>query len=250
MPRIFLPLSEPSNTIKITGDKARYLTTVLRCGEGDDLVILDGRGTLFKTIIKNITKKEILTEVIDVIQCDTESRLNIILIQGILKGEKMDLIIQKTAELGIKEIIPAITERSQVRKTQKIERWKKIAEDASRQCGRTMVPIVHEYIPFDDLFSDSSTVLLPYPKGFIFWEEGGLPLKEAVLRISPSPKPPLSDSSLYILVGPEGGFTGKEVDIAKGKGFVVASLGRRILRAETAAISATAIIQFLLGDLS
>lgn len=252
MPRIFLPLSKPSKTIRIAGDKARYLTTVLRCKEGDDLTVLDGKGNSFNAIIRSITKKEIIVEVTGVIQQSTESPLRIMLIQGLLKGEKMDLVIQKTTELGIREIIPAITERSQMRETRKIYRWKKIAEEASRQSGRTMIPVIHDPIGFHDAVNLRFTAYDPGRlNGLIFYEEGGMKISEAVEKLKQSVigSHQLKDYGLIIAIGPEGGFTRREVDTAVSKGFVASYLSKRILRAETAAITATALVQFLMGDL-
>ncbi|MDP3261119.1 MAG: RsmE family RNA methyltransferase, partial [Thermodesulfovibrionales bacterium] len=228
--------------------------------------------------------------------------------------------------LGIKEIIPAITERSQIRHTRKVDRWRKIAEEASKQSGRTIIPVVHEPIEFNSLLaqdviarseiphlslrdSQSETkqsqnrfgtgfaifkgeIASPEPalsdktrllrsarndksegarndtretiRGFIFWEEGGLPLKEAIEKmqdtrykmqdaienLSNHPESCIMNpASLYLLIGPEGGFTKNEVNLAVSKGLITVSLGKRILRAETAAISAVALIQFLLGDI-
>jgi 16S rRNA (uracil1498-N3)-methyltransferase len=175
---------------------------------------------------------------------DTEPRLNLILDQGLLKGEKMELVIQKTSELGIMEIIPAVTERSQVRETRKIARWRKIAEDASRQCGRTTIPIVHEPVSFPSLFSEASAYNPCFRRcrGLLFWEEGGMKMNDLRSRFGKC-------LSMIIAVGPEGGFTEAEAKLAESKGFLIASLGNRILRAETAAISATTIVQFLFGDL-
>ena len=164
----------------------------------------------------------------------------------------MDMVVQKATELGVKEIIPAITERSQIRHTRKVDRWRKIAEEASKQSGRTIIPVVHEPIEFNLLFAVNDSRPL---NGFIFWEEGGLSLKEAIkqsaVSIQHSENSQLStlNSQLFVLVGPEGGFSKAEVNLAVSKGLITVSLGKRILRAETAAISAVALIQFLLGDI-
>lgn len=249
MPRIFLPSAGKSNIIKIEGERAHYLSTVLRCKKGDEIVFFDGNSSR-KAIITGIAMRHLTAEVIGILTVNTESSLNSVLIQGLLKGEKMELVIQKTTELGVREIAPVITERSQIKETRKFPRWRKIAEEASRQSGRTALPVIHEPMPFDDLFLSSSAFPLPpRPKGIIFWEENGLPLKEAVLKIPLSPIPPFADSPFFIAIGPEGGFAKKEVDIAESRGLIVASLGKRTLRAETAAIAATALVQHLLGDM-
>jgi 16S rRNA (uracil1498-N3)-methyltransferase len=256
MPRIYIPdISAKENRISITGDNARYLVSVLRCKKGDGLLAFDGKGNCLRTNILKADRKEVIVDVLEKFTCHTESPVNITLMQGLLKGQKMDMVIQKTTELGVKEIIPVITERSQAKETRKVSRWRKIAEEASRQSGRTFIPTIHEPVEFNQFFGKAGgsgeTEKRGHEEmiGLIFWEEGGLSLKEAVHKITSSPIHPASDPPIHLLIGPEGGFTKKEVTFAEGKGFIVTSLGKRILRAETAAISAIALVQFLLGDL-
>jgi 16S rRNA (uracil1498-N3)-methyltransferase len=239
MPRIYLPAPVfLNNQISITDEKAHYLASVLRCGKGDCLIIFDGKGNCFRTTIVTADKREVVAEVAEKIPCNLESDLNITLVQGLLKGEKMDMVIQKTTELGVKEILPVITGRSQLRDTKKIARWRKIAEEASRQSGRSIVPVVHETVEFDNFLSAHDSI-----HGLVFYEEEGVGLTEAVSSLIPH------HSSFFVLIGPEGGFTKEEITLAKEKGLIVTSLGRRILRAETAAISAVTLVQFLLGDM-
>jgi len=178
MPRIYLPIPHiTGNRISITGDKARYLTSVLRCKKGDDLVVFDGEGSCLKTRIVKTDRKEVGIEVLESFPCETDSPLHITLVQGILKGDKMDIVVQKTTELGVKEIVPCMTERCRVRVTRKLERWKKIAQEASRQSGRSAVPIIHAPIDlrsFLSLYSPREKI-----RGFVFYEEGGMSLSEA-----------------------------------------------------------------------
>ncbi|OGW47372.1 MAG: hypothetical protein A2Y66_03035 [Nitrospirae bacterium RBG_13_41_22] len=283
MPRIFLPASDiKDNRISITDEKAHYITSVLRCKKGDELTIFDGKGDCFRTTILRIDRREIITEVIERFPWNTESSINIVLVQGLLKGQKMDMVVQKTTELGVKGIMPVITKRSQLRETRKIARWRKIAEEASRQSGRNVVPTVHDATRFSDVLNTLSPNAV---NGLIFYEEGGMKLSEAVeifkqrfnytlptrdgihtpaplsrgdIPLHPSQEgiissPPAGEGKgegeLLIIIGPEGGFTKKEVTLAEGKGLLVTSLGRRILRAETSAISSVTLVQFLLGDM-
>ncbi len=273
MPRIYLPVSDiKDNRISITDEKAHYLTSVLRCRSGDELIIFDGDGNCYRTKILKSGRREVITEVIERFPCNTESPINITLVQGLLKGEKMDMVIQKTTELGVKEIMPVITERSQLRETKKVARWRKIAEEASRQSGRSIVPDVHDATRFSDILDTLSPNAV---NGLIFYEEGGMKLSEAVeifkqrfnyalpsrggyTPLHPSQEgiissPPAGkdrgEGGLLIIIGPEGGFTKEEVTLAEEKGLLVTSLGKRILRAETAAISAVTLVQFLLGDM-
>jgi 16S rRNA (uracil1498-N3)-methyltransferase len=260
MLRIFIPdIPTKENQISITGEKARYLVSVLRCKKGDELNVFDGEGNCLRTNILRADRKEVIAGVLERFACDTESPIKIILVQGLLKSQKMDIVIQKATELGVKEIMPVIAERSQPRETMKVVRWRKIAEEASRQSGRSMIPVVYEPKEFNQFLAqlaqlrrNRETEKGRYMEmnGFIFWEEGGISLKEAVPKMSLSQIRRVTDSPIHLVIGPEGGFTKEEVAIAKEKGFIVTTLGRRILRAETAAISAITLIQFLLGDLS
>jgi 16S rRNA (uracil1498-N3)-methyltransferase len=239
--RIFVPSEDIAKKegIKLNADKSHYLISVLRCKKGNIITIIDGRGNAYEAAIADISKDNVFINVINEIQLDTESSLNLILCQGILKGEKMDLVIQKTTELGVKEIIPFITDRCIVKETRKVKRWQKIAEEAAEQCGRTVVPTVHEPIQFNEFLEGQGI------EGFIFWEEGGISLKEAVLKISPLPIHPFTDSPIHLFVGPEGGFTDEEVRLSEEHGLIRTTLGKRTLRAETAAIVSVALVQFL-----
>ena len=171
-------------------------------------------------------------------QQDNESTLDHILFQGLLKGEKMDLVVQKATELGVKEIVPLITERSQIRETRKLQRWQKIAEEASRQCCRNRVPLIHEPKTLEAAISSHQ-----FSGGIICWEQEGAPFSAALDAFRGADK-------IVVCIGPEGGFSEKEIRAAEARNFVVASLGKRILRAETAALTAVALTQFVLGDLS
>jgi 16S rRNA (uracil1498-N3)-methyltransferase len=150
----------------------------------------------------------------------------------------MDLVIQKATELGVTEIVPVITERSQIRETRKVQRWQKIAGEASRQCGRNRIPLIHEPDAFEAVIASQGI-----KRGIIFWEEEGAPFSAAVDKCK-------GEKKIVLCIGPEGGFSGKEIKTAEERGFSVASLGRRILRAETAAIASITVVQFLLGDLA
>jgi 16S rRNA (uracil1498-N3)-methyltransferase len=149
----------------------------------------------------------------------------------------MDFVIQKTTELGITEIVPLISERCQVRETRKTPRWRKIAEESAEQCGRSIVPKICEPQTFNDFFGTFSPPQCP--QGIIFWEKEGLSADEALEKTGPTEAP------LFLCIGPEGGFMQSEVEIAESHGFSRATLGWRILRAETAAIVAVALVQFL-----
>ena len=274
MVRLFLPSARLTDTsLSVTGEKAHYLVSVLRCRKGDNFIVFDGRGTCFLAEIREIGKRMVVADVLESFSCDFESPLHSILVQGILKGDKMDLVIRKTTELGISEIVPAETERSQLRDTRRVKRWGKIAEEAARQSGRNIVPVIHK--PVDLMTYLSSPEFPATLQGFIFYEDGGISLTEAcrllnnargniherrytiqhIQKRKDKDRRPEADSvssarlPLYILVGAEGGFTRDEVASAQERGLTVVSLGKRVLRAETAAISAVTLVQYLLGDM-
>ena len=240
MHRIFLhKLSLLKQPVVIEEEKAHYLLSVLRCKTGERLIVTDEKGCSYTAQILSASKKEVTIDITGDYIFNTESNLDIILIQGLLKGDKMDLVIQKTTELGISAIIPVSTERSQLRETRRHPRWKKIAEEASRQSGRSKIPEIFETCSFKGIFG---VPVLISGKGIIFWEQGGEKLPAVAGRLS-------HEDKIFLLIGPEGGFSEWEVLLASEKGFFTATLGSRILRAETASIAAVSIIQFALGDL-
>ncbi|MBI5632734.1 MAG: 16S rRNA (uracil(1498)-N(3))-methyltransferase [Nitrospirae bacterium] len=239
MTRLFLDRSiQKERVIHLTGEKAHYISAVLRCKIHDPLIVTDSTGTAYSAQISAITKKLAAIEILEPFNQDNESPLDIVLVQGLLKGEKMDLVIQKATELGVKEIAPVVTERSQVRETRKLQRWQKIAEEASRQCGRNMIPLIHEPAAYEAALAGQDR-----GRGIICWEKGQAPFSAAADAFK-------GEKKIVLCIGPEGGFSEKEVKTAKGCGLTIASLGRRILRAETAALTAVALAQYVLGDLS
>jgi 16S rRNA (uracil1498-N3)-methyltransferase len=249
MIRIFLPPEQLSpEQIIITGDQARYLTSVLRVKPGESLTIFDGLGFKYSCRIIKCHKKEVVAKRIKKERYSAESSISITLAQGIAKGGRMDLIIQKSTELGVKKIIPLITERSQVRHTHKLDRWKKIALSASQQSGRDKIPEIEEPVDIRSFFSRQFPFVEKgdkggfYNSGIIFSEENKERNLKGVLRAFNN------SQQLTILVGPEGGFSKEEVTAAVENGFIEASLGPRILRTETAPITAISIIQYEIGD--
>jgi 16S rRNA (uracil1498-N3)-methyltransferase len=245
--------------IRLSADKSHYLISVLRCKKGDVITIIDGKGKAYKAEVVEIAKKHVFINILSETPLDTESPLNLVLCQGVLKGEKMDMVIQKATELGIKGIIPLITERCIVKETRKVKRWQKIAEEAAEQCGRAVIPTVHEPVEYRNalcvmsdeykkfLLTHCDLPITDYGlNGFIFWEEGGISLKDAIKKLLSPPTLQHSITPIFLLIGPEGGFTSEEVKLAEKHGLIRTTLGKRILRAETAAIVSVALIQFLL----
>jgi 16S rRNA (uracil1498-N3)-methyltransferase len=253
MIRLFLPPEAlTSKEISITGNDARHLALVLRADAGDPVTILDGRGFSYECRLITIHKKEVRAEIIAKAPYSAESPVSITLAQGLPKGSKMDFIIQKATELGVNRIIPLITERSQVRSTEKADRWRKIAHSASQQSARERIPEIEEPVDFNEFINNNSLPSPPLSKevkgGFT---QAGIILSEDEKEMNL--KKILScfqgTTGITLLIGSEGGFSKDEVSTAIQKGFVSASLGPRILRTETAPISAISIIQYELGDI-
>ena len=252
MIRLFLPPEQlVSEQITITGDQAKYLSVVLRVKPGDPLTIFDGNGHKYECKIIKSHKKEIIAEQVSKEPYSVESPVSITLAHGIAKGEKMDLIIQKSTELGVRKIIPVITERSQVKHTDKLERWIKIATSASQQSGRDRIPEIEGTVSLEEFLYRQTRLpdpsLIPLSpvsrQGIIFSEQAQDRNLKKVLSEFKGTK------NITLLIGPEGGFSRDEVDIAVEKGFTEASLGPRILRTETAPLAALSIIQYELGDM-
>lgn len=240
MPRFPIKQSQIKNgQATVSGSDYRHIVKVLRLQIGDEITLFDESGTEHLGTIKKITTKEIRVAIAESKVVETESKLYIHLLQGIPKGDKMDLIVEKTTELGVKTIVPVITERSQVRETKKSMRWQRIATESSKQCGRVTPPEIHEPVSFKEaleLNKDSGLYIILY-------EKYKVKLKDTLKNFSGAP----TDITLFI--GPEGGFSEEEAKIAQERGFIRSGLGPRILRTETASIVAIAVLQFIYGDI-
>ena len=240
MTRIFLaPEDISSDIVTVTGDQARHLALVLRAKPSDMVSVLTGDGHEYECRIVSVHKKEVRAEVISKAPYSAESPISITVIQGISKGERMDIAVQKSTELGAVRFIPVITKRTQAKQTQKVERWRKIALSAAQQSGRDKLLKIDEPLQLEE-FLDS---IEPVSAGIIFFEENREKNLKEILSDLKGAK------EIMILIGPEGGFTKEEVSAAIEKGFRNASLGPRILRTETAPITALSIIQYKLGDM-
>jgi 16S rRNA (uracil1498-N3)-methyltransferase len=237
-PRFFISPGQVSGPeITITDEDVRHIATVLRMKTGDELLLCDGEGTDYTVKIKQVDRAEIRTEIMGKAKREI-SHPRITLGQGLPKSDKMDFIVQKAAELGVASIVPLVTERTIVKvkdEVKRIARWRKIAREASMQSNRTDVPQIEGIRGFSDflrtLAPDPFTLLL-FP-----WEEGTEPIKN-VLRKAPGVM------NIVVLIGPEGGFSAAEAELAKGRGFHLVSLGPNILRTETAAIAVLGMIGY------
>lgn len=230
--RLFIDYAEvfKGNIVELSKEDKKYLFNVLRRFPEDIIFILDGKGKSFKAKIIDKNRIKIIDEDENII----ENELDLILCQALLKGEKMDFVIQKSTELGVKKIIPFISERSVLKKTNKIERWKRIAKESSEQSGRLVIPEINSVENFKDLIKFIEN-------GLLFWEKAESSLIDAFYSLNIS-KP------LFLIVGPEGGFSLEEVNEALKTGIKIASLGKKILKADTAAIVSLSLVSFLLQN--
>ena len=240
MPRFPISQNQIKNNLAIvSGSDYRHIVKVLRLKPGNEIILFDEIGVEHIGKITEIGTKEIRITISESRRTETESGLNITLLQGIPKGDKMDFIVEKAAELGVKTIVPVVTERSQTRKTKRIERWRRIALESSKQSGRMLPPDILDLISFDN-------AIYSYDKGYshlIFYEKCKDNIKDIIKRTGKATE------NIRIFIGPEGGFSESEVNAAKEKGFIPIGLGPRILRTETAGIVAVAVLQFLFGDI-
>jgi len=235
--------------VTIGGDEARHIAQVLRLKEKDRIKVFTGEGREYLAEIIQASKKEVIGRILKESRLDTEPPVEITLIQGIPKSNKMDFIVQKATELGVKRIIPVITQRTIIRldkekaKVRRI-RWQRIALEAAKQSGRAIIPEVREAIPFIQALDNLNRERL----NLIPWEEETSTSLKEVLKHHTS-HIPHPTSQITVFIGPEGGFTSGEVGAAKKRGALSVSLGPRLLRTETAGLVTLAMILYELGDI-
>ncbi len=247
MRRFYLPDgAAPGRTARIRGDEAAHIRKVLRMTPGDPVQLIDGDGGIYDGRIEAVSADGVTVAVLDRTNAATESPLAVTVAQSYLKDKKMDGLIRPLTELGITRWLPFISDRSVPapdgkRLAGRIARWEKIAREAVKQCGRSRVPEIGEVTDLDGVLDAAEAA----PLKLVFWEKVREPLDLLALREGLT-----GISSAVVLIGPEGGFTDAEADRAAAAGFRPASLGPRILRSETAAAAATALVQFLFGDMT
>lgn len=242
MPRYFIkPEDMHGETVFIRDEDAKHLGGVLRAKEGDIVEACDGRGMDYSCVIKEVGKTEILMEIESARPTESEPKTKITLFQGLPKADKMELIIQKCVEIGVWRIVPVAAERSVVRLEgkdagKKLERWRKISLSAAKQSGRGIIPEIGEIVSFKEAVKMAACfdgAAMPYEK-----EE-----KNGIKEYANS----FDGSSLGLFIGPEGGFDDREIEFAVKNNISPVTLGKRILRTETAAMVSAAILLYELG---
>lgn len=240
---------EPSqiqgNHIFIDGPDVNHIRNVLRMNPGEEVNVTDGSGEkVYRCAIASIGEDKVELNIMWAQEKGMELPSKIYLFQGLPKSDKMELIIQKAVELGVYEIIPMATARAVVKLDQKkaaakVKRWQAISESAAKQSKRLLIPEVKEPVKFSEaleLASDLDVRLIPYELA-----EG----MDGTRRIIQSVKP---GQSVAVFIGPEGGFEEAEVELAKEAGFQAITLGRRILRTETAGMTVLSILMYQLEE--
>ena len=228
----------------ITGPDVNHIRNVLRMKPGEAVRISDGKGSCYDGTIDTLQSDEIIVRLTGEKMESTELPVEVVLFQGLPKSDKMEWIIQKNTELGVGAIVPVATSRAVVKLDEKkadskVKRWNGIAEAAAKQSKRTLIPEVCSVLSFKQALAESATFdvkLMPYENA-----EGMAFTRKCIGEIRPGAK-------VAVFIGPEGGFSEEEVKAASEMGFLPITLGRRILRTETAGMSVLSIISYALEN--
>ena len=226
--------------IYIDGSDVNHIKNVLRMRIGETLKISDGNNKKYLCQIETMTSDEVSALIMEEQSQDTELPSKIVLFQGLPKGDKMELIVQKAVELGAYEIVPVATRRAVVKldakkASKKVERWNSIAESGAKQSGRNVIPKVTDVMSFKEavLYARKlDVVLIPYELA-----EGMPKTREIISGIKPG-------QSIGVFIGPEGGFEAEEVAFAMHEGVAPVTLGKRILRTETAGLTTLSVLMY------
>src|SRR5262249_1622382 len=237
-PRLFAPVDLPlGNEVRLP-DRAAHHLAVLRLGHGDEITLFDGQGGEFKAELTRISSKDARARGLSKLAQERESPLSVLLAQCVSGGDRMDITLQKSTELGVSQIVPLACERSVVRLSgeraeKRLAHWRGVVIAACEQCGRNRIPAVEKITEIADFLGRAGRGELRLLLA---------PEAEKTLRQLPRPQ------EVTLLVGPEGGLTAQERKDAERAGFLPVRFGPRILRTETAPLAAIAAMQTLWGD--
>jgi len=228
----------------IGGTDARHIRTVLRMKPGDTLVVFDGVGNDYEAEIKAVSPDEVRVSPVKRIHTSMESPVKITIAQAMLKGKKMDVLARQITELGITRWVPFFSERSIPRLAKsklpaRLERWRSIIIESMKQCQRSWLTELDDIVSLGEALEMGRTDDVK----LIFWEEETRTLPEILGSV------PDSCERVFVIIGPEGGFSEVEIEKAVSHGYQSVSLGHRILKAETAALSVCTLMQYLFGDM-
>ena len=239
MPRFFVD-NVNGDFITLDGENAKHISRSLRMKIGDIITVSDGSANDYGCEIENISSDTVNLKVLYSQPSEVEPTVKVTLYQGVPKGDKMEDIIQKCVEIGVSKIVPVLTHRSVSRPDEKSakkknDRYQKIALEAAKQSGRGIVPTVEPMISFKTAVENANEKIK-----ILFYEGGGKPLTQIIDK---------NIKSAAVFIGPEGGFEKEEVDLILEKGGINVTLGKRILRTQTAPVAALSAIMLLTGNL-
>lgn len=250
------PEAIQSGSIRFNRDQARQMTAVLRLGQGSRVVALDNSGWQYEVTLDQVSGAEAVGTVRTRTLVTSEPRTKITLYVGLIRAPKLEIVLQKCTELGVAAFVPVVAQRCVVQQSDemspaKLERWQRIVVEAAEQSGRGKLPQLMPTVSFKQACEQVRGLTL------LLWEgEREVPLREALDRAAaerPSGRrangPTARPFSVNVFVGPEGGFTDDEADLARAAGIVPVTLGPRVLRAETASLAVASAILYAQGDL-
>ncbi len=247
MRRFYLEKIEMNNNMcLVKGGEAKHMIKVLRMKRGEHFILMDGTGACFEATVGTVSPAHVQVFLEKPFPPQPPSPINISLCQALPRSRVMDYLVQKTSELGVDVIAPFYSERGIVRYEEKrvmnkMRHWREIAISAAKQCGRTIPADIRKPLSFDEMVFlwDREAALK-----LVLWEQESSRDLKQVLRSLPSAR------KVICMIGPEGGFSDGEIMVAGNAGFISVSLGKRILRVETAAIALVTLVQYELGDLN
>jgi 16S rRNA (uracil1498-N3)-methyltransferase len=239
IPRIYTSQTIiPHTDVTLDAQAANHVSSVLRMQTGEHIFLFNGEDGFFESTITHVAKKQVTVHIRDHRASENESPLRVHIGQGLSRGERMDYAIQKSTEMGVFEITPLFTTRSEVkldteRSTKRQQHWQQIAISACEQCGRDMIPTINTPSALTDFITHIKADLK-----LVLHHESSSQLRDL-------PKP----TSIALLIGPEGGLTEEEIAQAIQHGFIATKLGPRVLRTETAPVTALSVLNTLWGDI-
>ena len=240
MHRFFIPPEWIGQSgVVITGEQAHQIKNVLRLKNGDRVIMLNNSGAEYELDLINITSSQVTGKIVEKRSSSGEPNIKITLYQSMLKGGKLDIVLQKCTEIGVTRFAPMICERTISRDpgNSRQDRWKKIIREAAEQSGRGKVPILEPILDFSKACENAVGI------SFLPWEEESeLGIKSAISKTG-------KINQLNIFIGPEGGFTKEEIELARSHGIIPVTLGKRILRAETAGMVIASVICYENGEM-
>ncbi len=246
VPRFFAPALDPGDeAVVLPRDEAEHLTRVLRLGVGDTVAVFDGRGREFLARVVSTERRDVRVQLVSRAQPAPEPAVALTLAQAVLKGDKMDDVVRDAVMLGAAAIHPIVTRRTEqtvaaLMRSARVDRWRRVAIASVKQSRRATVPDVRTPLTLESYLDDPAPAVR-----IMLVEPGSDTASESLATWRRDPVP----SDAAVLVGPEGGWTAEECELARGRGVRLVTIGQRTLRADAVPIAALSVLMFLWGDL-